>query len=463
MAAPTPDCPSGFYLSDGHDMAFYRLDGIIEMVVGFVFVVMRPEPGNAGRIVQRLFQKGIAEIAGLVPAYGNQPIQNERSKQTIYSHSTRRGYRMKIAIEAQRIFRKHKHGMDFVVLETIRALQQLDHTNEYFILVRAGEDRCLWETDNFHILEIKCPTYFLWEQIALPLSLAKIKPDLVHCTSNTAPLYCPYPLILTLHDIIFLEKKKGNNQSLYQRLGRIYRRWMVPRIIPKCRLIITVSDYERNHIQKSLSLDPNTIITIHNGLNPVFNPSRKDPAIVRKYIPENAYLFFLGNTDPKKNTPTTLKAYSRYLRESGRKLPLLIADLEESVIDTLLSREGLTAIKPHLYYPGYIPNKDLPYVYTGAFAFLYPSLRESFGLPLLEAMASGVPVVTSRTSAIPEIAGEGALLTDPSDPEAIARQLIELEEDPIYYQMQVKYGLRHSQFFSWEKTAKKILQTYLSL
>ena len=367
---------------------------------------------------------------------------------------------MRIAIEAQRIFRKHKHGMDFVVLETIRALQQLDHSNEYFILVRPDEDRCLQETANFHIVEIKCPTYFLWEQAALPLSLARIKPDLIHCTSNTGPLCCPYPLVLTLHDIIFLEKKKGANQSLYQRLGRIYRRWIVPRIIPKCRLIITVSDFERMHIQRSLSLAADSIVTIHNGLSLAFNPSRKDSSIVKKYILEEAYLFFLGNTDPKKNTLGTLKAYAIYLKKSTRKLPLLIADLEESVIDTLLFREGLTDIKPYLYYPGYIPNEELPYVYTGAFAFLYPSLRESFGLPLLEAMASGVPVVTSHISAIPEVAGDGALLIDPFDSDAIAQQIIELEKNPILYEEQVYYGLNRALGFSWEQTTRRLLDIY---
>jgi len=367
---------------------------------------------------------------------------------------------MKIAIEAQRIFREQKHGMDFVVLETIRALQLLDHSNEYFILVKTGEDRCLQETENFHIVEVSCPTYFLWEQVALPWSLKQIKPDLLHCTSNTAPLFCSCPLVLTLHDIIFLEKKQGGNRSIYQQLGRIYRRWVVPRILPECRLIITVSDYERNKMLNSLSLDPDTIVTIHNGLNPVFNPSCKDRAIVDKYIHEESYLFFLGNTDPKKNTLNTLKAYGIYLSRSTRKLPLLVADLDELVIDMMLSREGLSDIKSFIYYPGYIPNRDLPYLYSGAFVFLYPSLRESFGLPLLEAMASGVPVVTSSTSAIPEIAGDGALLIDPSDPEAIASMLLELEEDTHLYDEQVRYGLNRALTFSWEKTARQLLDNY---
>ena len=100
---------------------------------------------------------------------------------------------MKIAIEAQRIFRPNKHGMDFVALETIRELQKMDHENEYFIFVSPGEDKCLESSDNVHIIELKCPTYPLWEQVALPRAVKSIKPDLLHCTSNTAPLHCPVP------------------------------------------------------------------------------------------------------------------------------------------------------------------------------------------------------------------------------------------------------------------------------
>lgn len=142
---------------------------------------------------------------------------------------------MKIAIEAQRIFRPNKHGMDFVVLETVRELQKIDKENEYFIFVSPGTDHCLGETDNVHIIEVKCPTYPLWEQWALPRAINKCKPDLLHCTSNTAPLRIQVPLILTLHDIIFLENRQGSSKSLYQNMGRCYRRLVVPRILPKCR------------------------------------------------------------------------------------------------------------------------------------------------------------------------------------------------------------------------------------
>lgn len=370
---------------------------------------------------------------------------------------------MKIAVEAQRIFRKNKHGMDFVALETIRELQKTDQENEYYILTAPGEDRCLEATPNFHIVELHNPAYPLWEQIALPRALRRIRPDLLHCTSNTAPLFCNVPLVLTLHDIIFLEKKAGRNTSLYQNLGRSYRRLVVPRILPHCRKIITVSDYERHVIQTALKLDKEQIVTVYNGYNRRFRPLTDPGETTQRYLPEKKYLFFLGNTDPKKNTPRTLKAYSLYLQRSSFRLPLLVADLEESVIDRLLREEGIGEIKPMLRFPGYIPHADLPAIYNGASAFLYTSLRESFGIPLLEAMACGTPVVTSATSAIPEIAGEGAILTDPENPEEIAEALLRLEKDPAYRERQIQYGLTRAGRFSWENTARETLDIYRSL
>lgn len=371
---------------------------------------------------------------------------------------------MKIAIEAQRIFRSNKHGMDFVALETIRELQKRNDGNEYYIIVAPGEDPCLRESPNLSIIELKCPTYLLWEQLALPLAVKHLKVDLLHCTSNTAPLWCPVPLVLTLHDIIYLEPRQHHSPSLYQEMGWYYRRLVVPRILKKCKKIITVSHFECNRISKTLDIPADCILSIYNGYNNYFHPLEKiDMEIVHKYITEKDFLFFLGNTDPKKNTARVLKAYSLYLQQSVIKRPLLIADLKEEYIDKLLQEEDILEIKSYLYYPGYIDNHDLVTLYNAAFAFLYPSLRESFGIPMIEAMACGTPLIIGNTSAMPEVAGIGALAIDPYNPQEIANALLKLETDAKLYQQQKEYGLLRVGQFSWKKTAEELAQLYQNL
>jgi len=369
---------------------------------------------------------------------------------------------MRIAIEAQRIFRRDKHGMDFVILEVLRELQKRQDGNKYYVLVAPGEDRCLEESDNLKIIELHCPTYPLWEQVALPRMARKLKADLLHCTSNTAPLWCPAPLVLTLHDIIYLEPRQHRTPSLYQEMGWYYRRLVVPRILKKCKKIITVSHFECARIREALHLPDQQIVAVYNGYNAHFRPQKEvDGSIVGKYIPQQKdFLFFLGNTDPKKNAARVLKAYSIYLKESASKRPLLIADLKEEYIDMLLQQEKITEIKPYLYYPGYIANRDLATLYNAAFAFLYPSLRESFGIPMLEAMACGTPVITSNTSAMPEVAGKEAILINPQQPEEIASAILQLENDNNFYQQQVSYGLERVKRFSWKNTAEEYVKLY---
>lgn len=370
---------------------------------------------------------------------------------------------MKIAIEAQRIFRPNKHGMDFVALESIRELQKIDKENEYFIFVSPGKDRCLQPSPNMHIIEIACPTYPLWEQVALPRAVAKIKPDLLHCTSNTAPLFCSVPLVLTLHDIIFLEPRQSGNKSLYQNMGWYYRRLVVPRILPLCKKIITVSHFECNRIKATLKLPDPQLVAVYNGYSKHFFPQLGSFSVTQKYINAEKYLFFLGNTDPKKNVPRTLKAYSLYLKESTVRLPLLIADMTEEILTSLLKELQIEEIRPYIFCPGYIPNTDLPSLYSGAFAFLYTSLRESFGIPLLEAMACGTPVITSNTSSMPEVGGTGAILVNPLKEEEITQKLLLLENNPDFYNKQIAYGLERVKQFSWQNTARELLKIYQNI
>ena len=367
---------------------------------------------------------------------------------------------MRIAIEAQRIFRHDKHGMDFVILETLKELQKCKDGNKYYVLVSPGEDHCLQESDNLSIIEVHCPSYPLWEQLALPWTVQRLKVDLLHCTSNTAPLWCPVPLVLTLHDIIYLESRHHRSPSLYQEMGWYYRQLLVPRILKKCKKIITVSNFECNRIRKALQLPKEQITAIYNGYNMHFTPIEiPDQNIIKKYIPQGVPLF-LGNTDPKKNAVCTLKAYAIYLEKSAVKRPLLIADLKEEYIDDILRQEGKMEIKKYLYYPGYIANRDLATLYNAAFVFLYPSLRESFGIPILEAMACGTPVITSNTSAMPEIAGEGGILINPQQPQEIAEAVLQLERCEDVRKHQIAYGLERVKLFSWQHTAKEYQSIY---
>lgn len=367
---------------------------------------------------------------------------------------------MRIGIEAQRIFRKNKHGMDYVVLQEIKELQLLDTENEYFIFVKPGEDRCIEETKNFHIIEVKCPSYPLWEQVALPYAARKHNVDILHCTSNTAPIICNTPLVLTLHDIIFLEPRDTNNKSFYQNLGWLYRRLVVPRILDKCKRIITVSNFELKNIIGKLSIPESRMAMIYNGYNTWFKPINDVESITSKYIGETGYFFFLGNTDPKKNTERTLIAYSNYCKQSSVKRKLLVADLAPQYLEEFIVKNKLDNIRDQVVLTGYVVNSHLPYIYNGAFAFLYTSLRESFGIPLLEAMACGTPVITSNTSSMPEIGGKDAALVNPESSEEITQMMLLIENDNEYRERIKAIGLERVGHFSWKNTASNLLKLY---
>ena len=367
---------------------------------------------------------------------------------------------MRIGIEAQRIFRKNKHGMDYVVLQEIKELQKMDTKNEYFVFVAPGEDRCLEYSKHVHIIEIGGNFYPLWEQFTLPNAVNELNLDMLHCTSNTAPIRCKIPLILTLHDIIFLEPRDKSNKSLYQNMGWFYRRLVVPRILRKCRRIITVSEFEKKNIMTKLNIPEERMSMIYNGYNDWFKPVQDLHQVYKKYIDTQGYFFFLGNTDPKKNTERTLVAYAMYLEKSIVKRKLLMADLDRDYLDDIIERNHIEDIRKRIVMPGYIVNSDLPYIYNNAFAFLYTSLRESFGIPLLEAMACGTPVITSNTSSMPEIGGPDAILVNPESPEEIAEKMLQLEKDDHFYREQEEVGIKRAQLFSWQQTAEHLLNVY---
>lgn len=243
-------------------------------------------------------------------------------------------------------------------------------------------------------------------------------------------------------------------------MGWLYRRLVVPRVLDKCRKIITVSNYEYENIVGKLNIPRQRMQMIYNGYNEWFRPVNDVECAYGKYIRKSGYFFFLGNTDPKKNSERTIMAYAKYLKLSQVKRELLVADLDKEIIDDILKRNDIEYARDYIVAAGYIDNKHLVSVYNAAFAFLYTSLRESFGIPLLEGMACGTPVITSNTSSMPEVAGVDAPLVDPTNPDSITDMMFRLENDSDYYARMREYGLKRVKLFSWKNTAERLLSLY---
>lgn len=375
---------------------------------------------------------------------------------------------MKIGIEGQRLFRKKKHGMDMVALELIKNLQKIDHKNEYVVFVKPDfDDTCIPNAPNFKIVQLESKWgYPGWEQIALPKAAYDEGCDVLHCTSNTGPLFSKVPLITTLHDIIYLEsisvfKKEG---TWYQKLGNMYRRYFVPPVIKKSKKVITVSKYEKERINNHFGFKDDRLTAIYNGVGAHFKKVTNLDSlktIKDKYALPDNFFFFLGNTDPKKNTKGVLKAFSDFNIEYPSQYKLVMLDYDEGELQKLLIAIESEEIRPLIHLTGYVPNTDLPAIINQCAIFLYPSLRESFGIPILEGMACGVPVITSNTSSMPEVAGEDtALMVDPFNPSEITTAIRTLVEDKILAQVLAEKGIKRAKHFSWETMAKNVLELY---
>mgnify|MGYP000303668874 CR=1 FL=1 len=370
-----------------------------------------------------------------------------------------------IGIEAQRLFRAKKHGMDYVALEIIQQLQYLDLENEYIIFVADGPDSdCLQETANFKIVVLSNPFGFIaWEQFTLPKAAKEYGCDLLHCTSNTAPLFCAVPVVTTVHDIIYLENNYlwNTEASVYQRLGNFYRKLLVPMVLKRSAHITTVSNTERDLMTTRFPEISNKISVVYNGVSNFFTAY---DILANNYkehwLPKN-YVLFNASTDSRKNTIRVLQAYAtaiQHFKENPPKLVLL--NMSEKRLKVLLKKCDIEAVYTNVFCKPYVTRETLREVYDRARCFLFPSLREGFGLPILEAFALKTPVITAAISCLPEVAGyKNGYFVNPYSVEAIAATLVSVcTANELGYDLDAAKA--HAMQFSWESSAKKTLEVY---
>ena len=371
--------------------------------------------------------------------------------------------KLKIGIEAQRIFRREKHGMDIVVLELLKSIKSLDTDFEFYIFAQKNEDDiCLSSDKNFHIIQTNNMSYPLWEQWKLPSLVKKYDIDVLHCTSNTAPVFPGTKSITTIHDIIYLESFNFRDGTWYQRFGNLYRKFIVPIVAKKSEKIITVSNFEKGRIDKYFGFDSDKTVVIYNACSDYFlDDSISNNDEVAQSL-EKPYVLFLGNTDPKKNMKGVIESLKILFNRNELNFNLVIPDIDDSYLQNIINKYGCDGVKDKIIRMPYVPNTSLKNIYKNASIFLYPSLRESFGIPILEAMACGTPVITSNTSAMPEIAGDAAEFIDPKNSESIANAISMLmNSDSRRNELSEKGKIRVNEF-SWEKSAEKLLELYES-
>lgn len=371
---------------------------------------------------------------------------------------------MKIGIEVQRLFRQKKFGIETSSLELIKALRDIEPKHEYVVFAKDDTDReCLTASDNVKIKTIGGRMFADFEQFFLPLAVKREQVDLLHCTGNTAPFFCSVPLVQTLHDVIFMDTIPSGD-TFYQQFGNLYRRKLVPLVTPRSQAIITVSHYERERIVQRLGIKREKIHVIYNGLNEIhFNrhaSQQRRQQVRSKYQLPPEFILFLGNQTTRKNPARVIEAYAKYAAATSSPLPLVTPGLTRGFITHRLSQLDLPFDEERYITPGYIADADLPVLYALSKLFLFPSLSEGFGMPLIEAMACGTPVISSDTSCLPEIAGNAAVLVNPLKADELTAAIVSLSSNDELRRKKIEAGYFNAKRFSWNRAAESVLTIY---
>lgn len=297
----------------------------------------------------------------------------------------------------------------------------------------------------------------LWMQLLLPQIIRQTEPDLCHFPNSMAPLSSSRPFVLTIHDASLFV------YGQYHPTARILSmRFLLPLLAQRAAAVITVSHHARQALVDVLDLDPRKVHVVHEAAPRDFHPVT-DPLVLadlrRRYELPEEFLLHVGTLEPRKNLLRLVRALAR-LREDGFSHKLVLVGSAGWQMDDFDREIEHHSLQHDVQRIGYVPTEDLPGIYSLARLFVFPSLYEGFGLPPLEAMACGTPVLSSNRAALPEVLGDAALLFDPEDDEALFDSLVRLLSDPHLLDELSWRGLRRAQSFSWERAARETLAIY---
>ena len=367
---------------------------------------------------------------------------------------------MRIAIDARKL---RDFGIGTYLRNILIELSRLDRETEYVVLCRpddVGSGDVLGQ--NFRMVPETAPTYSIAEQFRIPLSLAREGARLVHEPHYVLPPLIKCRSVVTIHDCIHLMFP----QYLPNRLAYVYAKgsmWIAAR---KANRILTVSEASKRDILHFFNVAPEKVVVIHNAIDERFmspaDPERMD-LVRQRYQLDHPFVLYVGNIKPHKNIERLIDAFGRARIQGPDNLKLIIIGDEISKYPGLRQSVHKHKLDKHVRFLGFQPMETLAAFYRLARVFVFPSLYEGFGLPPLEAMACGAPVVTSNVSSLPEVAGGAALLVDPYDEEAIAAGIVRAVTDEALRADLIARGRERARSFSWAQSVRRIHEIYMEV
>ena len=363
-----------------------------------------------------------------------------------------------IAIDARKV---RDFGIGTYVRNLIRELAEIDQENRYLLLTGpSGREALADLPENFRVVVQRSPVYSIRELFALSWRLLRLKADLYHATHYVLPAVVPCRAVVTIHDIIHVLYP----EFLPNRVAFVYAVNMMRRSLGRGDRVIAVSQTTRNDLMKHFQVDGRKIEVVYNGIEDAFRQPLDDADRDRWLSNlglERPYLLFVGNAKkPHKNLDNVVKAYAQALKIKDFPHRLVCVGERTGVEFKVRQRAEQLGIGDRILLVGHVAQEALPAVYQGAELFLFPTLYEGFGLPVVEAMASGLPVITSNTSALKEIAAGYADLVNPLDVEGMAKSIVQGVSDADHREALRKLGRRRAQDFHWRQAAEKTLEIY---
>jgi len=365
---------------------------------------------------------------------------------------------MRIAIDARKL---RDYGIGTYVRNLLRQLARQDTANEYVVFCREGD----WETvedlgPRFRAVVENAGAYSIREQVALPIDLRRESAELFHAPHYVLPPLTRCRSVVTIHDCIHLRFP----QYLPNKIGYAYARAQMWTATHKAARIITVSEASKRDILRYLHVPESRIEVIYNAIDDRFwqQPAADDIARVReRYRLDDPFVLYAGNIKPHKNLERLIEAFHLLRQHATMKdVQLLIIGDEISKYANLRRAVHRHKLHKHVRFFGFVSDQTLAALYRLANAFVFPSLYEGFGLPPLEAMASGTPVITSNVSSLPEVVGDAALMIDPYEPAAIADAMQRVLGDADLRADLRRRGLARAREFSWERSIARVREIY---